>query len=36
MTIMKRIVENAGGSIELGKSEFGGLKIEINLPINRD
>ena len=36
MTIMKRIIENAGGSIELGKSEFGGLKIEINLPINRD
>ena len=36
MTIMKRIIENAGGSIELGKSEFGGLKIEINLPISRD
>jgi signal transduction histidine kinase len=36
MTIMKRIVENAGGSIELSKSEFGGLKIEINLPISRD
>jgi signal transduction histidine kinase len=36
MTIMKRIIENAGGSIELGKSEFGGLKVEINLPINRD
>ena len=36
MTIMKRIIENASGSIELGKSEFGGLKIEINLPISRD
>jgi signal transduction histidine kinase len=36
MTIMKRIVENAGGSIELSKSEFGGLKIDINLPISRD
>jgi len=36
MTIMKRIVENASGSIELSKSEFGGLKIEINLPISRD
>ena len=36
MTIMKRIIENAGGSIELGKSVFGGLKIEIILPISRD
>ena len=36
MTIMKRIIENASGVIELGKSEFGGLKIEINLPISRD
>lgn len=36
MTIMKRIVENAGGSIELRKSQFGGLEIEINLPISRD
>jgi len=36
MTIMKRIIENSGGSIELGKSEFNGLKLEINLPINRD
>ena len=36
MTIMKRIIENANGSIELKKSEFGGLKIVINLPINRD
>jgi len=36
MTIMKRIVENAGGSIELSKSEFGGLKIVISLPISRD
>ena len=36
MTIMKRIIENAGGSIGLSKSEFGGLKIEINLPISRD
>ena len=36
MTIMKRIIENASGAIELGKSEFGGLKIEINLPISRD
>jgi two-component system OmpR family sensor kinase len=35
MTIMKRIIENAGGSIGLSKSEFGGLKIEINLPISR-
>ena len=36
MTIMKRIIENAGGSIGLSKSEFCGLKIEINLPISRD
>jgi signal transduction histidine kinase len=36
MTIMKRIIENASGAIELGKSEFGGLKIEISLPISRD
>ena len=36
MTIMKRIIENAGGSIQLSKSKFGGLKIEINLPISRD
>ena len=36
MTIMKRIIENAGGSIQLGKSQFGGLEIEINLPISRD
>lgn len=36
MTIMKRIIENAGGSIELRKSQFGGLEIEINLPISRD
>jgi len=36
MTIMKRIIENASGAIALGKSEFGGLKIEINLPISRD
>ena len=36
MTIMKRIIENAGGSIQLSKSQFGCLKIEINLPISRD
>ena len=36
MTIMKRIIENAAGSIQLSKSQFGGLKIEINLPISRD
>ena len=36
MTIMKRIIENAGGSIELRKSQFGGLEIEIILPISRD
>jgi signal transduction histidine kinase len=36
MTIMKRIIENAGGSIELRKSHFGGLEIDIILPISRD
>lgn len=36
MTIMKRIIENANGSIELGKSQFGGLAIKITLPISRD
>jgi signal transduction histidine kinase len=36
MTIMKRIIENADGSIKLQKSQFGGLEIEINLPISRD
>jgi signal transduction histidine kinase len=36
MTIMKRIIENAKGSIELRESKFGGLEIEISLPINRD
>jgi signal transduction histidine kinase len=36
MTIMKRIIENANGSIELRKSHFGGLEIEINLPISRN
>ena len=36
MTIMKRIIENSGGSIQLSKSQFGGLEIEINLPISRD
>jgi signal transduction histidine kinase len=36
MTIMKRIIENANGSIELRKSQFGGLAIEITLPISRD
>jgi signal transduction histidine kinase len=36
MTIMKRIIENANGSIELRKSHFGGLEIEINLPKSRD
>jgi signal transduction histidine kinase len=36
MTIMKRIIENANGLIELRKSQFGGLEIEINLPISRD
>lgn len=36
MTIMKRIVENANGTIYLRKSKFDGLEIEISLPINRD
>ena len=36
MTIMKRIIENANGLIELGKSQFGGLEIKITLPISRD
>jgi len=36
MTIMKRIIENVGGSIQLSKSQFGGLEIEITLPISRD
>jgi signal transduction histidine kinase len=36
MTIMKRIIESANGTISLRKSEFGGLEIEINLPISRD
>jgi len=36
MTIMKRIIENADGSIKLQKSQFGGLEIQINLPISRD
>jgi signal transduction histidine kinase len=36
MTIMKRIIENANGSIELRKSKFGGLEIKIMLPISRD
>jgi signal transduction histidine kinase len=35
MTIMKRIIENANGSIELRKSKFGGLEIKIMLPISR-
>ena len=35
MTIMKRIIENAEGTITLRKSEFGGLEIEISLPVNR-
>jgi signal transduction histidine kinase len=35
MTIMKRIIENANGSIELRKSQFGGLEIKITLPISR-
>jgi signal transduction histidine kinase len=35
MTIMKRIIENAGGTITLRKSEFSGLEIEISLPVNR-
>jgi two-component system, OmpR family, sensor kinase len=36
MTIMKRIIERANGSIALQQSEYGGLEIEISLPINRD
>lgn len=36
MTIMKRIIESANGSIQLCKSNLGGLEIEITLPINRD
>jgi signal transduction histidine kinase len=36
MTIMKRIIESANGSIQLRKSELGGLELEITLPINRD
>ena len=36
MTIMKRIIENANGLIELRKSQFGGLEIRITLPISRD
>ena len=36
MTIMKRIIENANGLIELSKSQFGGLEIKITLPISRD
>ena len=36
MTIMKKIIESANGSIELRKSDLGGLEIEITLPINRD
>lgn len=36
MTIMKRIVENANGSISLERSQFGGLAIKITLPISRD
>ena len=36
MTIMKRIIESANGSIQLRKSELGGLEIELSLPINRD
>jgi signal transduction histidine kinase len=35
MTIMKRIIENAEGTITLRKSEFSGLEIEISLPVNR-
>jgi signal transduction histidine kinase len=35
MTIMKRIIENAEGTITLRQSEFGGLEIEISLPVNR-
>jgi signal transduction histidine kinase len=36
MTIMKRIIENANGSIELRQSQFGGLEVKITLPISRD
>ena len=36
MTIMKRIIENASGSIELNRSQFGGLEIKITLPTSRD
>ena len=36
MTIMKRIIESANGSIALRKSQLGGLEIEIALPISRD
>jgi two-component system OmpR family sensor kinase len=36
MTIMKRIIENANGSISLQKSQFGGLAVKITLPISRD
>ena len=36
MTIMKRIIENANGLIELRKSQFGGLEIRITLPVSRD
>ena len=36
MTIMKRIIENANGLIELRQSQFGGLEIKIMLPISRD
>ncbi len=36
MTIMKRIIENANGLIELRQSQFGGLEIKITLPISRD
>lgn len=36
MTIMKRIIENANGSIELRQSKFCGLEIKITLPISRD
>jgi signal transduction histidine kinase len=35
MTIMKRIIESTNGSIQLRKSELGGLEIEISLQINR-
>jgi signal transduction histidine kinase len=36
MTIMKRIIENANGLIELRQSQFDGLEIKITLPISRD